>query len=216
MGFLRREPSYDRRKLLDQARVASGKGKHKKAIRLYQRVLEVEPEDPEIHRKLAPLLARTRQPEAALVSFGKAVTELMRRGMEDKAIGVCRETVQFFPQRFEAWEAIARLEIEREREPDALKALRDGRAHCKGRGGRAGALRLMRRAHEIAPDDVDVATDLARLLKQSGGRPEARNLLAALAARVPRASLRRIRWAQFRVDPSLSRWFAWLHPRPGR
>ena len=212
MGILRRS-SYDRRKLLDQARAAQGKGRTKKAIRLYQRILEAEPQDPDIHRKIAPLLARSRQPEAALASFGQAVSGLMKRGMEDKALGVCHETVQFFPQRADVWEAIARLELERKRASDALKALRSGRAHCKGRRRRADALRLLRRALDIAPDDVDIATDLARVLRRSGARVEARNLLAGLAVRVPRRQLRRVRWAQLCVDSTPHRLLAWLRPR---
>lgn len=212
MGLLRKR-SYDRRKLLSQARAAQAKGRLKKAIRLYQRVLEAEPQDPDVHRKLAPLLARSRQQEAALASFGQAVGGLMKRGMEDKALGVCHETVQFFPQRADVWEAIAHLELERQRSPDAVKALRSGRAHCRGRRRRGDALRLLRRAHEIAPDDVEVATDLARLLRRDGARIEARNLLAGLAVRVPRPQLRRVRWAQLCVDRTPHRLLAWLRPR---
>jgi tetratricopeptide (TPR) repeat protein len=215
MGLLSR-PSYDRRKLLDQARAAQKKGRIKKAIRLYQRVLEAEPQDPDIHRKLAPLLARTRQENAALASFGEAVSGLMKRGMEDKAIGVCHETVQFFPKRADVWEAIARLELDRKRTPDAVKALRSGRAHCTGRRGRADALRLLRRAHAISPNDLEIATDLARLLRRSGARAEARNLLAGLGARVPRNQLRRVRWAQLCVDKTPHRVFAWLRALVGR
>lgn len=207
---LLRKTTYDRRKLLDQARAAQGRGRLKKAIRLYQRVLEAEPQDHEIHRKLAPLLARTRQREAALASFGEAVSGLMKRGMEDKALGVCHETVRFYPQRIDVWEAIARLELERKRTSDALRALLTGRSHCRGRRHRGDALRLLRRAHEIAPDDVPIAADLARQLARSGARFEARNLLAGLARRVVPRQRRRVRWAQLRLDPTPANLWAWL------
>jgi hypothetical protein len=137
----------------------------------------------------------------------------MKRGMEDKALGVCHETVHFFPQRADVWEAIARLELQRRRTTDAVNALITGRKHCKGRRGRADALRLLHRAHDLSPDDVPIATDLARLLRRCGMRAEARNLLASLACRVPRSELRRVRWAQLCVDRTPGRLLAWLRPR---
>jgi len=214
MAFLRRQ-KYDRRKLLSQANRARNRGRVKKAIRLYQRVLEVEPGDVEIHRRIAPLLARSRQPAAALASFHRAITGLMREGFEDKALAVCHETTRYFPQRVDVWEAIASLELRRRRVPDAVKALRDGRKHFRRRRCRAEALRLLRRAHEITPNDVAVATDLARLLAKSGGRAEARQLLVSLAHRTPGRALRRIRWAQLRVDPTPARLIGVLFPRSG-
>jgi tetratricopeptide (TPR) repeat protein len=215
MAFLRRQ-KYDRRKLLSQANQARNRGRVKKAIRLYQRVLEVEPGDIEVHRKIAPLLARSRQSAAALASFHRAMTGLMRQGFEDKALAVCHETTRYFPQRIDVWEAIASLELRRRRVPDAVKALRNGRKRCRGRKGRAEALRLLRRAHEIAPNDVDVATDLARLLARSGGRAEARKLLASMSRRTPGRALRRIRWAQLRIDPTPGHLLGVLFPRLGR
>ena len=210
MGILRRRHSYDRRKLLSQASQARGRGRIKKAIRLYRRILEVEPDDPDVHRKIAPLLARSRQREAALASFSQAVSGLVRRGFEDRALGVCLETVQFYPHRADVWEAIAHLELKRSRRSDAIKALCEGRSHCTRRSQRGDALRLLRRAHELAPDDADIAIDLARMLRRSGARLDARRLLAGFAARS--GGSRRIRWAQLCVDPTPRRLLDWLMP----
>lgn len=209
------KPHYDRRKILEKARVAARKGKRRKAIALYQRILEVEPDDVEIHRRLAPLFARARRVDEALESFDKAVVGLVRHGMEDKAIGVCREVLEFYPKRPEVWEALARLELERKREADALEALRNGRRYCRRKAQRPDAIRLLRLAHEIADDDVAIAADLALLLRHSGRRPEALRLLGALAGRIPPSRLRRVRWAEFRVAPSTARWLAWLRPHAG-
>ncbi len=215
MGLFRK-PAYDRRRILEQARVAARKGKRRKAIALYQRILEVEPEDVEIHRRLAPLLARAKQVDAALLSFDKAVVGLVRQGMEDKAIGVCREVLDYYPKRPEVWEALARLELDRKRTADALDAIRNGRRRCRRRAQRGDAIRLLRLAQEIAPDDVEVTTDLALLLRRSGRRPEALRLLDALARRTSGARLRSLRWAELRIDPSLARLVAWLRPRSTR
>ena len=63
--FGRRGNPYDRNRLLTDAARARKKGRRAKAIALYREVLAVEPENAEIHRRVAPLLAETKQPEAA-------------------------------------------------------------------------------------------------------------------------------------------------------
>ncbi len=64
-GLFRREGRYDRRKLLANAAKARKRGKTKRAIESYRRVLETEPHDTEVHRKIAPLLARVGHHQVA-------------------------------------------------------------------------------------------------------------------------------------------------------
>ena len=61
MAWYQRNPIYDRSRLLRRAAGAQTKGRRKKAIELYRKVLAVEPNDAQVHRKIAPLLAETKQ-----------------------------------------------------------------------------------------------------------------------------------------------------------
>jgi Flp pilus assembly protein TadD len=201
-GLFRREGRYDRRKLLANAGKARKKGKAKKAIQAYQRVLEREPHDTEVHRKIAPLLARVGQHQAAMDSFGQAMQGLIQAGFDAHALGVCREATSFYPRQVELWEAIARLRLKVASASDAVGALVEGRSHFRRRKDLPEAVRLLERAHGIDPKNVSVGLDLARLLKRSGRRDDARVILAQFEAELRGGMLRRLRFAQFRNDPS--------------
>lgn len=56
---------YTRSELVQMASLARGKKNVKKAIALYNRALEKEPDDPDIQARLAPLLADAKHHEEA-------------------------------------------------------------------------------------------------------------------------------------------------------
>jgi tetratricopeptide (TPR) repeat protein len=201
-GLFRREGRYDRRKLLANAAKARKKGKTKRAIESYRRVLETEPHDTEVHRKIAPLLARVGQHQAAMDSFAQAMQGLIRGGFEDHALGVCREAIGFYPRQVELWEAIAQLRLKAAHATDAVSALLEGRNHFRRRRHLPEAIRLLERANEIDPKNLTVSLDLSRLLIRSGQRDKARAILAKLETRLRGRMLRRVRFVQFRSDPS--------------
>jgi tetratricopeptide (TPR) repeat protein len=214
-GLFRREVRYDRRKLLAHAGKARKKGKPKKAIEAYRRVLEAEPHDTDVHRKIAPLLARVGQHQAAMDSFAQAVQGLIEGGFDAHALGVCREATSFYPRQVELWEAIARLRLKVASASDAVSALLEGRSHLRRRKHRADAIRLLERAHEIDPKNIPVGLDLARLLRRAGRRDEARQILEGHDVRLRGRMLRRVRLAQFRNDPGVGSASAWLRTLAG-
>ena len=201
-GLFRREGRYDRRKLLVHAAKARKKGKPRRAIEAYRRVLEAEPHDTEVHRKIAPLLARVGQHQAAMDSFTQAMQGLIRSGFEARAVGVCREATEYYPRQVELWETIARLRLKVANAADAVSALLEGRSHFRRRRHLPKAIRLLERAYEIDPTNVTVSFDLSRLLLRSGERDKARAILAKLQTQLYGRKLRRLRFAQFRNDPS--------------
>ena len=209
-SLFRREAQYDRRKLLASAAKARKKGRAKRAIEYYRRVLEAEPHDTEVHRKVAPLLARVGQHQAALDSFSQAMQGLLRGGFDEHALGVCTEAAGIYPQKVELWEAIAGLRMKAAKASDAVSALLEGRRHLRRRKHLPGAIRLLERAHVIEPQNPTVGIDLSRLLKRSGERAKARAVLAGLDARPGSRGLRRIRFARFRSEPSLDSALLWL------
>ena len=58
---------------------------------------------------------------------------LAKRGFPDKAVGLCREAVTFYPTEVVIWEAISDLQLERKHRVEALNALLEGRAKKRGR-----------------------------------------------------------------------------------
>lgn len=209
--------SYDRKRVLEKASRLRQRGKRKKAIELYRKVLADEPENIELHRRLGPLLAATRKREEALHHFGQAAQGLAARGFPDKAVGLCREAVGFYPTEVVIWEAISDLQLERKRRVEAFDALLEGRAHMRGRRLRGNAIRLLKRARVIDPDAVDLQIDLARLLARSRQRAQARAILDRLAGTTRGRDRRRVLGARLRISPTpmgLLRWMGALFASP--
>jgi tetratricopeptide (TPR) repeat protein len=208
MGLLR-DDSYDRARLLDAAAMARRRGRVRQAIELYQRVLAVEPKNPELQRRIAPLFADAGEPGKAWTSYRLAADEFVAAGFVEKAIGVYREAAQRMPRAPEAWLAVAELEAARARGVDAKLALLAGRRNLRTRKHRPAAARLLRRALELDPADFDSRVDLARVEAKLGQRGLA---IALLGEALLRAPLRapRIRFEQFRIAPSGERAWRWL------
>jgi tetratricopeptide (TPR) repeat protein len=203
MGLLR-DDSYDRARLLDAAAIARRRGRVREAIACYERALAVEPHNPELQRRIAPLHADAGQPARAWAAYRAAADEFEAAGFADKAICVYREAAQRMPHAAEAWLAVAALESGRARAVDAKLALLEGRARLVGRKHRAAAAKLLRRALELDPADFEARLDLARLEARLGRRTEALALFAEVLLREPQRAVR-VRFAELCIAPSRAR-----------
>jgi tetratricopeptide (TPR) repeat protein len=210
MAWLRRKTDYDRSRILAQATRARTRGNARKAIALYRRVLEHEPENGDLHRRIAPLLAATRQNTESWASYTRAVEHLRTRGFLEHAIGVLREAADCLKGDSAVWDKIAELQIERGRPIDASRALLEGSRLFRSRKDRSRALGLLLRARELAPGDFPVNFELTRHLARSGARRRALRILDELASTTRGRQLRRVRRRQFCLAPSPAALWRWL------
>jgi tetratricopeptide (TPR) repeat protein len=210
MGLLARDKGYDRTRLLERAARARKRGRLKAALDAYGRILEVEPRNAEIHRKVAPLLARSRQPDAAWRSYRLAAENLVRAGFLERAIGVYREAAGLLPRRREVWAALAELELRRGRRADAVAVLLEGRRRLRRRHDRPEAIALLHAVRQLDPHHVEAGLDLAGLLARTGDRLRALRLLEELAVAARGRELRRVRARQLRLAPGLRSAWRWL------
>src|SRR5512147_2576168 len=125
MGWFSK-PTYDRSSSITRAAKLEGRGKRKKAIAEYRKVLAQEPDNPVIQVKLAGLLANTKQLDEARLKFLAAAETYEKQAFDDKALAVYRQAVVFLPKRVELWEHIAQLDVKRERNPEAIRDLLEG------------------------------------------------------------------------------------------
>jgi thioredoxin-like negative regulator of GroEL len=205
-----RRKSYDRKRLLDEALQACAKGRCRRAIGLYRRVLAAEPRNIELHYKVAPLLARTGQTFDAWRSFQQVAKACASGGHHAKALAVYQKATQCLPLQFEAWMAVAKLEMRAGEKPRARDTLIEGRHRMKGRRNRPQAVALLRSALDLDPWHADTVLNLAALLVSSGQSEEARWLLEQLTGRVRGRMLARVRGTQWRMEPSLRNSWYWL------
>lgn len=201
---------YDRTKLLRAAQKAQEKKRRRKAIALYRQVVTMESSNAELHARLGPLLAKSKQRFDALLSFREAANCYMREGKTAEAIGVYREATTLLPREPDMWVTLARLLRQHRTPREAIDTLIAGRKHFRGRRHRAEAIYLLRQAQEIEAWDLDVVLDLVGLLAKSQQREEAMALLAALRTRIRGTGLRPVCKLQFQLSPTPRNAWRWI------
>ncbi len=204
------KPTYDRSQSMSRAAKAEGRGKRKKAIAEYRKILAQEPENPAVLVKLAGLLAQTKQLDEARLKFMAAAEIWEKQAFDEKALSVYRQAVTHLPKRVELWERIAQLDVKRERIPEAIRDLLEGSGKFRRRSERQSAIRLLRMAVKVEPWQFESTMSLARLLAKEGARPEARRLFEGLCERNRALRLRKVRGAMFRMSPTPAAGWRWL------
>jgi tetratricopeptide (TPR) repeat protein len=200
----------DRRQILDEAEWARSRGRTRRAVKGYRKLLRMDPKDAAIHAKIAPLLAKRHELADAQRSFDYAARDLMARGFLDRALGLYSEAVRWIPRDVAMWETIADLHERRNRRADAVNALAAGAARFDRRRDRPLAIRLLRRSLALDPGNVEVTLALAGQLRQAGERAEAKALLEDLIPRVSGPALREVRAALVRTSPTPGAIWRWL------
>jgi tetratricopeptide (TPR) repeat protein len=223
----RRRP-YDRYATLAAADRARARGRVKKAIALYRKVLAVDPGDLGVHAKLAPLLARSGQRAEALASFQLAAGGQLRAGFTERAIALHRQVVDAFPDELPAWEEITRLHLQRGRTADAVAVLVLGGTRLLRSSHLVIGARLLERARELEPWHPEATLVLARIYWRGRRRGDALTLLDGLSARTRGATLRQARRLAFFIRPTPAHLWRWVQaawrasarpaptPAPGR
>ncbi len=199
-----------RSELIADADKARAKGRLKKAIAGYRKALELEPGDPVVHGKLAPLLARTKQSEAALESFHAAARGHLDKGFADKALAVYTQAADTFPYHVSLWQQLSQLNLAKGRRADAVRVLLRGRLYLRRKNERREAITLLKEALALDAELFEPKLDLARLLALQGQRAEALALIEPMVKGLTGQPLRRVRWTLARVSPSLGAWWRWL------
>jgi len=91
--------SYDRGKTLAAAEKARSRGRVRKAVRCYLKVLEHDPADHVVRSKVAPLLARAGRWDESRQNFDKAAAGYLARGSRPRRSRSGRSQRKPFPSR---------------------------------------------------------------------------------------------------------------------
>jgi tetratricopeptide (TPR) repeat protein len=201
---------YDRKQLITEAHRARNRGRDRRAIALYRRILIEEPRNTEVALRAAPLLAYHGASFEAWQLFRTAVAELLRSRRAEAGLAALREACRCVPHEYEAWRQRARLELKLGREETAYHTLLEGRQHFRTPQTRAQAIALLTSARAIEPWEPEVCIDLARLYRRTDQVEVALELLASLAERVRGPELRKIRALHWRITLSFRDGWLWL------
>jgi tetratricopeptide (TPR) repeat protein len=208
-----KKKQYDRAATIAAADKARGRGRLRKAISGYAAILSHDPDDHQVHARIAPLLARKKRFEQARKSFDAAGNGFLKAGFSDKAIAVWTVAAHHLPEDVEYWERIADEQVRRGRKQNAIKSLLDGRSRLRAGKQRPLAILLLRQVLTLQPLHFEATLDLAKLVAREGSKPEAAGLLRMLVPLVRGGELRQVRAAQFWLAPNLQYAMGWLLAR---
>lgn len=196
--------------LLAEAHRARNRGRDRRAISLYKRILLEDPHNPDVALRLAPMLARRGEGFEAWQIYRMVARDFAKAKQYAECLTVYREACRFVPWEFEAWRLSAELQLKMGREGPAFETLIDGRNQFRDANSRAQAIQLLSRARAIEPWEPHLVLDLARLYARTDQADIAVELLTCLALRVRGSLLRRVRTLQWRItlDPRYA--FLWL------
>jgi tetratricopeptide (TPR) repeat protein len=205
---------YDRNVALAKAEKARARGSVRTAVKWLRKVLEHTPDDLAVRAKLAPLLARQGRHDEARQNFDMAADGFMAAGFSPKAVAVWMLAARTYPEHTIYIERIATELTQRGCRKDAVLALLDGRNRLQKRRHRPSAIHLLRQVVSLDSTHLNATLDLVDLLRREGATEEPRRLLTRiLATAASTAQRRRVRFAQFRLEPTWRGAIDWAFAR---
>lgn len=212
--FFKAAPSYDRGAILREAEEYRSRGRIRKAVREYERVLAVDPGDVDVHAKVAPLYIRTGRKDKAKASLRRVIARYEKQGFVDKAIAMLRLALKLDRRDLAARVRLADLYLGTALPASALRLLEKGRRAFRGKGCLRQALAIEDKILSIAPDDFRARISKATLLAKAGRGREARDLLWGIESQCARNGnrkcWRKTRWLLSRHAPCASTAWGWF------
>ncbi len=200
--------SYDRGEILRIAEKHRSRGRIRKAIREYEKILSVDRRDIDVHVKVAPLYIRVGRKEQAKDSLRQVISWYEKQGFNEKAIAMLRLTLTVDRRNPGAYLHLAALYLEKDHAGDARNVLDAARKAFRGKRYRKEALAVEEKILSLAPDDFPTQVSLVRLLWKTGKRQEMLDRLQRMeeqwARRGNKKNWRKTRLLLCRYSPSLS------------
>jgi len=200
--------SFDRGEILRIAEKHRSRGRIRKAIREYEKILSVDRRDIDVHMKVAPLYIRVGRKEQAKDSLRQVISWYEKQGFNEKAIAMLRLTLTIDRRNLGAYLHLAALYLGKDHAGDARNVLDAARKAFRGKRYRKEALAVEEKILSLAPDDFPTQVSLVRLLWKTGKRQEMIDRLQRMeeqwARRGNKKNWRKTRLLLCRYSPSLS------------
>lgn len=200
--------NYDRAGILRRAERFRSRGRVKRAIREYERVLAVDPEDIEVHTKVAQLYIRARRKDQAKASLKRVIEWNEKEGFVDREIAMLRVAQELDRRDLTVYLRLAELYLGKEVTGDALRLLEGARKAFRRKRFFKEAIAVEEKILSIAPDDFRAQVSFVRLLRRAGRRYEAgerlRQMEAHWALMKNKEYWMKTRWLLCRHAPSVS------------
>ncbi len=208
MKLVGHRADYDRTGILRKADGFRSRGRVRKAIREYEKVLAVDPQDIEAHTKVAQLYIRAGRKDQAKASLKRVIEWNESEGFLDKAIATLRVIQGLDRRDLGVYLHLAELYLGKEVKGDALTLLEGARRAFRRKRFLKEAIAVEEKILSFAPDDFRTQVSLVRLLWRVGRKYEAAERLwhmeAHWALMKNERYWRKTRWLLCRHSPSLA------------
>jgi tetratricopeptide (TPR) repeat protein len=162
-------------------------GRDRDAIDVFRKVVDLDPQNPLPHLRLAEAYMRVKDVDSALQRFGAAAEILLKLGRRDDALKVVERLLQHRPDAKFARTA-AEIYLERGETSDAMAALAKLQICFKENPKDLETLALLARSFDKLGQpakSIEVQKEAARIAKDAGKLDHFNALVEALVARAP-------------------------------
>src|SRR6266851_5117972 len=150
----------DKNKVIESASKLIVKGQFEKAVKEYQRVLEVDPDDVRVLQKLAELYQKMKKQSEAADCFEKVARTYGAQGFYLKAVALYKQVLKVV-ERVEVNVRLAELYQQLGLIGDATKEWQTVAAHHEKTGDHKASLDALKKLVDLDPADTSLARELA-------------------------------------------------------
>jgi tetratricopeptide (TPR) repeat protein len=169
-----------RDKILKTAEKLVQKGKLEPAIREFEKLLELTPDDTNTINRLGDLHGRVGNVDRAVELYERVAEKFAGQGFLPKAIAIYKKINRLVPQRLDIFERLGELYHEQGLVVEAKSQFQMLVEHYAKSGDTDGAIRVSQRLADIDPNDSTARLKLADLLLEEGDSEQAITAYGAL------------------------------------
>ena len=169
-----------RDKILKTAEKLVQKGKLEPAIREFEKLLQVAPDDTNTVNRLGDLYGRVGQVDKAVALYERVAEKFADQGFLPKAIAIYKKINRLVPQRLDIFERLGELYAEQGLKVEAKSQFQMLVEHYVKNDDIDGAIRVSQRLSDIDPQDPSVRLKFADLLLEQGASEQAMEAYGAL------------------------------------
>lgn len=164
----------EKEKLLASAQKFLAKGQLPRAVKDYQRVVELDPKDIRNRQKLAELYSRARMLPEALDAFEAVARHYDASGFYLKAIAVYKQMQRLDPTKGAIYRRLAELNVKQGLIGNALAEYRSLIGLYEKNGSSEEVVQVLRKMKDLEPENLNIRVKFIETLLQGGAKTEAR------------------------------------------
>ncbi|TET17269.1 MAG: tetratricopeptide repeat protein [Candidatus Cloacimonadota bacterium] len=149
------------------------KGNYAKALQIYEKVKEMDPDEPGIYNLIGDVYLKMRQKDNAVTQFKEALEMYIKVQYYPNAIAVCKKILRTDKEQTEVYNDLADLYVERGFIGEAVINYLEYASRMRKEGNKQKEIEAYRKVIELGPSKVDIRERLVDLYVAEGEKEAA-------------------------------------------